>query len=109
MLVSLIYPEKRKDKYENKNIIHTERIFNHIAGKKLERFGPAHIKVNNNIKEHRQSNPDQCRDHRLFDRYLANFSMKNPEIKNKHQHDESIESNPKTDMFSHLWLILICT
>ena len=86
---------------EDKNVVHAQRFFNHVAGKKLHCLESPEKMPDTQVENECESNPNRRPDQRFLQCHHMRFSMKNAEVECEHEQNKGIKGNPKPGRGNH--------
>jgi hypothetical protein len=98
VLDCLRHREVVEDQHDDKDVVHAERLFDHVAGEERERRFAALPHPENPGEDQRQRHPDRRPNGRFPRLYLVNLPLKDPQIQRQHREDECDETNPEPDV-----------
>src|SRR5690606_26847054 len=93
--------EVREDEYNDKDVVDTQRLFDQVPRKELDRVLLSEIVINEQIEGHGQGDPYPRPYQRILNGYSLRLAVKHPQIKGQHSQYEDVEKCPKEGGIAH--------
>ena len=103
MLCTRWNPEMREDEHEHKNVVHAQRVFDEVAGKKIEPVMRPFHTPDNSVKRQRNDHPKNAAPRCCRHAQFAAATMERQQINANGNEHANVKRDPEPDARRHAW------
>ena len=101
MLIKRWHREIGKQHREDEDVIHAQRVFDDVAGGKLQCLLRSGVIPDANVKEDGEGDPRDRPPDGFAKRDDVGLPVEDAEVEGEHQEDENVEADPEPEVVSH--------